>query len=53
MFHHSLGIMTKPSASWRRLAELDDTSQSLMLLYPLIWAIVPAYAWYIGTTQIG
>ena len=53
MFHHSLGIMTKPSAAWRRLAQLDDTSQALMLLYPLIWAILPAYAWYIGTTHVG
>ena len=53
MFHHSLGIMTKPSAAWRRLAQLDDTSQALMLLYPLVWAILPAYAWYVGTTHVG
>ncbi|MCH1491481.1 MAG: YIP1 family protein [Luminiphilus sp.] len=53
MFQYSVGIMTRPDAAWRRLADLDETSQSLMLLYPLIWAILPAVSWYVGTTQVG
>jgi len=53
MFQHSVGIMTRPDAAWRRLADLDETSQSLMLLYPLVWAILPAVSWYVGTTQVG
>jgi len=53
MFQHSAGIMMRPGETWRTLAALDQTSQSLMLLYPLVWAILPAVAWYYGTTQIG
>ena len=53
MLQHSLGIMTKPAAEWNRLAELSENSRSLMLLYPMVWAILPAVAWYYGTTQVG
>lgn len=53
MFQHSAGIMTRPGATWRNLAQLDETSQALMLLYPLFWAVLPAVAWYYGTTEIG
>lgn len=53
MLQHSLGIMTKPSAEWSRLADLNETSRSILLLYPMVWAILPAVAWYWGTTHVG
>lgn len=53
MLQHTLGILTRPAAEWTRLADLNDSSRSLMLLYPMAWAILPAVAWYFGTTQVG
>ncbi len=53
MLQHSLGILTQPAVEWRRLADMDERGLSLLLLYPMIWAILPATAWYYGTSQVG
>ena len=53
MLQHAFGILTKPSSEWNRLAELGENSRAIMLLYPMLWAILPAVAWYFGTTQVG
>ncbi|MEY2908901.1 MAG: hypothetical protein RLZZ602_1424 [Pseudomonadota bacterium] len=53
MLQHAFGILTKPSSEWNRLAELSENSRAIMLLYPMLWAILPAVAWYFGTTQVG
>lgn len=53
MLHHSVGILTRPTEEWIRLAEVDETGQAILLLYPMIWAILPAVAWYWGTTHVG
>lgn len=53
MLQHSLGILTKPGTEWRRLADLTETQRAIMLLYPMIWAVLPAVAWYWGTTHVG
>jgi hypothetical protein len=53
MLQHTVGILTSPGATWRKLAEMDDHGRSIMLLYPLIWAIAPAAAWYFGTAYVG
>jgi len=53
MLHHSVGILTRPTDEWIRLAEVDETGQAILLLYPMIWAILPAVAWYWGTTHVG
>lgn len=53
MLQHSLGIMTQPRNAWKRLAQVDDTGRAILLLYPMIWAILPAVAWYWGTTHVG
>lgn len=53
MLQHAVGILTRPSKEWERLRDLSDTSQALLLIYPMLLAILPAVAWYWGTTQIG
>ncbi|EED34583.1 amino acid transporter protein [Luminiphilus syltensis NOR5-1B] len=53
MLQYSVGILTSPSTAWRRLAELSEHSRAILLLYPAIWAALPAFAWFYGTTQIG
>jgi len=53
MLHHSLGILTRPSSEWTRLAGLDGNARSILLLYPMLWAILPAVAWFWGTSHVG
>ena len=53
MLQHTVGILTSPVATWRKLAEMDEHGRAIMLLYPIIWAIAPAVAWYFGTAHVG
>jgi hypothetical protein len=53
MLNHALGLMMQPSQQWERLAVLPPASQRNMVLYPAIMAILPAVAWYYGTTAVG
>lgn len=53
MLNHAFGILTNPVAAWRRLADMTEHSRVIFLLYPAIWAVLPAIAWYYGTTQVG
>ena len=47
------GIFFCPNKTWRAIAELSDKQLRLYLLIPVILGLIPAYAWYIGTTQTG
>lgn len=53
MFNHAIGLMVKPSSQWRSVAGLSDSTIKTLLLYPCIMALLPAAAWYYGTTNIG
>ena len=53
MIQHTFGLLTRPSAAWRNIAELPQSTLNTLVLYPAILAILPAVAWYYGTTQIG
>ncbi len=53
MIQHTIGLLTRPSAQWRTIADLPESSFRTLLLYPWIMAILPAVAWYYGTTRIG
>ena len=45
--------MVKPSAQWRTVAELPESSFRTLILYPCFFAILPAVAWFYGTSQVG
>jgi len=47
------GIMSRPTKTWQDIAEMSEAKFRLYLAYPAILALLPAVAWYYGTTQIG
>ncbi|MFT4520382.1 MAG: hypothetical protein ACI9JM_002785 [Halioglobus sp.] len=53
MIQHTFGLMVRPAAQWRAIAALPASSFNAMALYPCLMAILPAVAWYYGTTDIG
>ncbi len=53
MMKPAVGLMTQPSQTWTQLSELDDHQIRRQLPYIAIMALLPAIAWYIGTTYIG
>ncbi|GAB3277790.1 Yip1 family protein [Parahaliea aestuarii] len=53
MIQHTFGLLVKPSEQWRTVANLPGPSFNTLVLYPCIMAILPAVAWYYGTSQVG
>ena len=53
MFNHALGLLVQPSVQWKRVSELSTPTMKTMGIYPCIMAILPAVAWYYGTTVVG
>ncbi len=53
MIQHTFGLLTRPSAQWKTVADLSESSFRTLVLYPWFLAILPAVAWYYGTTQVG
>ena len=53
MIQHTFGLLVKPSSQWKTITELSESSFRTLLLYPWIMAIIPAVAWYYGTTNVG
>ncbi len=53
MFNHAFGLLMQPGRQWQRLGELSAPSTRNMALFPCVMAILPAVAWYYGTTNIG
>lgn len=53
MIQHTIGLMVRPSAAWKAVSELPASNLQALLLYPCLMAILPAVAFYYGTSQIG
>tara|TARA_R110002110_G_scaffold406421_1_gene626365 strand:+ start:181362 stop:181964 length:603 start_codon:yes stop_codon:yes gene_type:complete len=53
MIQHTFGLLVRPNAQWRSVAELPESSFNTLVLYPCFMAILPAVAWYYGTSQVG
>jgi len=53
MIQHTFGLLVRPSAQWQAIADLPPSSFRNLLLYPCLFAILPAVAWYYGTSQVG
>lgn len=53
MIQHTLGLMVKPAAQWRSVAALPANSLNILVLYPCVLALLPAVAWFFGTSRIG
>ena len=46
-------LLLQPRLGWQRIAEHAPRSAIAALLYPAILALLPALAWYSGTTRVG
>jgi hypothetical protein len=53
MIQHTFGLLFKPREQWRTVANLPESSQNILVLYPFIFALLPAIAWYWGTSHVG
>lgn len=53
MIQHTFGLLFRPAHQWRNIADLSNSSQNMLVLYPFIFAILPAVAWYWGTSKVG
>jgi len=53
MIQHTFGLLARPGSQWKTITELPENSFRTLLLYPWILAIIPAVAWYYGTTNVG
>jgi len=53
MIQHTFGLLVRPSAQWRTVADLPESSFRTLVLYPCFMAILPAVAWYYGTSHVG
>ena len=53
MIQHTFGLLTRPSAQWKTVADLPESAFRTLVLYPWFLAILPAVAWYYGTTPVG
>ena len=53
MIQHTFGLLVRPAAQWRAIASLPESRLRALLLYPCLLAILPAVAWFYGTSEIG
>lgn len=53
MIQHTFGLLFKPRQQWQIIAELPESSQNLLVIYPFVFALLPAIAWYWGTSHVG
>jgi hypothetical protein len=53
MIATAFGFLFSPTAQWKKVAALSDEKLRIYLLYPVILGIIPAVAWYHGTTNTG
>lgn len=53
MIQHTFGLLFHPRKQWQNVAELPEGSQNLLALYPFVFALLPAVAWYWGTSRVG
>ena len=53
MIQHTIGLLVKPSTQWQSIADLPEKSLNTLVLYPALMAILPAVAWYYGTSRVG
>ena len=53
LLKHTLGLLISPQQEWRTIAQAPKTVASVYLELVLILALIPPFAGFYGTTQIG
>ena len=47
------GILFHPTATWKAIGDLTEAQLRPYLAVPVVLGIIPAIAWYHGTTEVG
>lgn len=47
------GFLFQPGKQWQQVSTMSEGQLKPYLLYPVVLALLPAFAWYYGTTAIG
>lgn len=53
MLNHAFGLLVHPRKQWQALHDLPDNSLKRNSPFVIWFALLPALAWYIGTTESG
>ncbi|MFV8783817.1 Yip1 family protein [Microbulbifer sp. SA54] len=53
MLNHLFGLMVQPRRQWQQIAGLSEKGLNRQIPYVIVLALLPAMAWYFGTTEIG
>ncbi len=53
MIVNPAGFLFSPHKQWQQLSSLSTNQFSTAIIYPMLFALLPCYAWYYGVTEIG
>ncbi|MDP5209404.1 MULTISPECIES: Yip1 family protein [unclassified Microbulbifer] len=53
MLIHMFGLMMQPRRQWQLIGNLSEKNLRRQIPYVILLALLPAVAWYFGTTKIG
>jgi len=53
MIANVMGLLFQPAKQWKAISELPEAKVKASFIYTLIMALLPAIAWYRGTTAVG
>ena len=53
MIQHAVGLLLQPESQWRSIAALPNSTFRNLTLFPVVFALLPAIAWYYGASVVG
>lgn len=53
MIVNPAGFIFFPHKQWQRIANLEPQQFSTSILYPVLFALLPSFAWYYGVAEMG
>lgn len=53
MLIHMFGLMMQPRRQWQLIGNLSEKNLRRQIPYVILLALLPAVAWYFGTTKVG
>lgn len=53
MLSKVIGLMLSPRSTWQSIGKMSDAQFRPYLAYPAILGLIPALAWYYGSTRVG
>ncbi|GAA5524177.1 inner membrane protein YohC [Microbulbifer aestuariivivens] len=53
MLSHMFGLLVQPRRQWQQIGNLSEKNLRRQIPYVIVLALLPALAWYFGTTEVG